>query len=52
MIHMSWSQGECGECGDKMKVIGLNESSTCKQCRVIEALDKIASILEGHLGWS
>lgn len=51
---MGWEEGECGECGDSMLVILMidQHTGTCKQCRLIEAMDKIASILEGHLGWN
>lgn len=51
MIPFTWTQGECGDCGDKMKVLPSEKYGTCKQCRFIEELTKIAEILEQHMGW-
>ena len=52
MIIIDWIQGECGECGDKMKIMPSEKYGTCKQCNLIEEITKIASILEQHMGWN
>ena len=51
MIKVNWIDGECNECGDPVKtVIGFEE--TCKACKHIKVLERIAYCLEQHIGWS
>ena len=53
MIKIDWMDGECDECGDKMKVVlSMNPGGTCKACKHIQALERIAHVLEQHIGWS
>jgi len=51
MMIINWVHGECAECGDVMKVIASEKFGTCKQCLLISQVRRIATILEGHMGW-
>jgi len=47
-MKISWTQGECDECGDEMKVvaIGISVANQCKQCRLLEKFERIAYALD------
>jgi hypothetical protein len=51
MIELNWIDGECNECGEKVKTI-FGTSETCKGCKHIQVLERIAHVLEQHMGWS
>ncbi len=50
MIKVDWIDGECNECGDPVKTVYGHEE-TCKACKHIQALIRIAYVLEQRLGW-
>ena len=52
MISLNWVQGECGECGDDMKVldIDIRSSGICKQCQLLAKFERIAYALECQVG--
>jgi predicted nucleic acid-binding Zn ribbon protein len=53
MIKVNWTDGECSECGDRMKVVAtMNFDDVCKACQHIKVLERIAYVLEQHIGWS
>ncbi len=53
MIKITWIEGECDECGDKMKVPNTNVGvDICKACQHIKVLERIAYVLESHIGWN
>lgn len=52
---IEWTKGECGECGDEMKVLNSYTqrhfgSGTCKQCKLLEKFERIAYALELQVG--
>lgn len=53
MIKINWIDGECDECGNKMMVSSVSiGTELCNACRHIQALEKIAYILENNMGWN
>ena len=51
-MKLSWTQGECDECGDEMKVLDISISSAnqCKQCRLLAKFERIAYALDLWVG--
>lgn len=50
-MKLDWTQGECGECGDEMKVLFMSEGSgICKQCKLLAKFERIAYALECQVG--
>lgn len=51
---IAWTKGECGECGDDMKVFASFTSApgtgTCKQCKLLAKFERIAYALELQVG--
>lgn len=53
MIKITWIDGECDECGDKMLVSSVSiGTEMCKACQHIKVLERIAYCLEQHIGWN
>jgi hypothetical protein len=51
MIQVPWIDGECGECGDAMKVYStFHPDFTCKACKMLQAIERIAYALEVKVG--
>jgi hypothetical protein len=50
MIKINWIKGECNECGDLVNTI-IGHHETCKACKHIAVLERIAYVLEQRLGW-
>jgi len=50
MLTINWIDGECTECGDPVKTI-IGHHETCKACKHIQVLERIAYVLEQRLGW-
>ena len=51
-MKIPWVEGECGECGDKMKVLDVvhYSSEACKQCKLLAKFERIAYALECQVG--
>ena len=45
---MMWQDGECQECGDPIKFVLVPD--TCKACKMLSAMRRIAYALEVKVG--
>ena len=52
MMYISWTKGECHECGEEMKVPEnmISDLHECKQCRMLSKFERIAYALEEWVG--
>lgn len=56
---IDWAEGECGECGDTMKILDDSRyissftgklTGECKQCQLLAKFERIAYALELQVG--